>query len=265
MRTLMVRALSAILVGLGILSVVFVGSGLLAPAVSQGPPDMALPPDLAPIPDNSPPPGSSISDPAVAEEPMPSDPTVTNPMMDSSVGQSVDGSLPQAPQDMGLPPNSGIIEGAVDPQDPNVTPLGGDPANTEGRPPGFISIEGYSYNPEGRRDPFKPFGPYGAPDLQPLPVPDATAQPELPPPDLDPLQLYDLNQLRVVAIVWGVKKPRAMIKDPVGKLHVVSKDTKIGRNNGFVALIREGEVVVVEPFEEAGVTTAQTRILELNQ
>lgn len=148
---------------------------------------------------------------------------------------------------------------------PGETPApGASPAPTEAYIPGFQNSEGYTYDPTGRRDPFRPFGltvapkpgpsaPITSPNVKPIPVSPA-----------EPLQQFDLAQLKVVGIVWEVRNPKAMIRDPLGKLHMVKREAKIGRNNGFVAAIREGEVVVVEPsVSETGMPTASTRVMIL--
>ena len=119
------------------------------------------------------------------------------------------------------------------------------------------NAEGYNYDPTGRRDPFKPYG-----QSQTAQAP-GVSEPVAPP---EPLQLFEVNQLKLVGIIWEVKNPKAMIKDPVGKLHMIRKETKVGRNNGFVAAIREGEVVIVEPtIGENGMPSAITRVLNLTR
>lgn len=80
---------------------------------------------------------------------------------------------------------------------------------------------------------------------------------------ITPLQKYDLVDLKVVGIIWSNIEPKAMVVDPKGMTHFVKKKTKMGRGEGYVALIRDGEVVVVEPYEEGGQTFYNTRILPL--
>lgn len=120
--------------------------------------------------------------------------------------------------------------------------------------PSMINTEGYVYDPSGRRDPFKPS----------LPQLNAGGQEGV--ISADPLQTFDLGQYKLVAIVWDVKNPRAMVKDPQGKTFTIKNQTKIGRNNGFVSMIREGAVLVVEPtIAENGMQTAATRVMLLGQ
>jgi type IV pilus assembly protein PilP len=128
------------------------------------------------------------------------------------------------------------------------------PASTEvAKPSDLLNgiIEDYTYAPQGKRDPFAPFegGEVGA-DA-------ATLGP------LFPLQKYDLDQLKLVGIIWEVKKPKAMVVDPTGNSHVVGINDRIGRNNGYVARIRQGEIVIVESYKEKGKTNYQTQVMKL--
>jgi type IV pilus assembly protein PilP len=55
-----------------------------------------------------------------------------------------------------------------------------------------------------------------------------------------------------------------MVVDPAGGVHYLKVKTRIGRKNGFVAAIREGEVVVTEyNTEENGQYTKIFKVLEL--
>jgi type IV pilus assembly protein PilP len=123
--------------------------------------------------------------------------------------------------------------------------------------PQFAADDQYVYNPAGRRDPFKPYKAY-------RPAPSAGVPGRV--VDLtDPLQRWDLARFAVVAIMWEVRTPRAMVKDPDGKLYMIGKSTKIGRNAGQVVAIREGEVVVVEIIDNEGVVTKEVKVLELKK
>jgi type IV pilus assembly protein PilP len=123
--------------------------------------------------------------------------------------------------------------------------------------PQFASDDQYTYDPRGRRDPFLPYKSYrpGPSTSSPAKVVDAT----------DPLQRWELDRFAVVAIMWEIRLPKAMVKDPDGKTYMVSKNTKIGRNSGQVVAIREGEVVVVETIDNEGVQTKEVKILELKK
>lgn len=217
---------SFFMLGCGFLTILWVSTGLIGKAFSQNPP--------APAPViNAPPPGPAELPPDLASPPPPAD-------------------LSQLPPDLPPPPVQDL-------------PTDGVPtSNTEAFVPGLNSPDGYIYDPTGRRDPFKPYG-TGLSQL-PLPVEDPNSAIIPPPVNLEPLQFYDIGQLKVVGIIWEVSNPKAMIRDPLGKLHLVRKETKVGRNNGFVAVIREGEIVIVEPLPvSGGVQSAQTRVMLLTR
>jgi hypothetical protein len=81
------------------------------------------------------------------------------------------------------------------------------------------------------RDPFRPF----TLDMHPEARVQAT-----------PLQRYDLGQLTVVATMWDVNPPRAMVEDSFGMGYIVTLGTPIGRNGGVVTAIEPQRVVVEE-------------------
>jgi Tfp pilus assembly protein PilP len=87
------------------------------------------------------------------------------------------------------------------------------------------------YNAAGRRDPFRPF----TLDMRP----ERHVQ-------LTPLQRYELGQLAVVATVWDVSPPRAMVEDNAGMGYIVSLGTPIGPNGGVVTAIEPERIVVEE-------------------
>ncbi len=121
--------------------------------------------------------------------------------------------------------------------------------------PGILlkSLRTYDYDPKNKRDPFQPY--YGQLEL----LPGKSVGP------LMYLQRFELDQLELVGIIWDVSRPKAMIKDPNGTLHVVEANSKVGRNNGYVAVIREGEIVVVEPIEDEGKTSYTTRVVSIGR
>lgn len=112
-------------------------------------------------------------------------------------------------------------------------------------------LEPYIYDPKGRRDPFLPFV-----ETKPL------EEGELAGPLL-PLQQFDLEDLKLVGIIWNVNDPKAMFIDPRRQVHVVRRDERIGRKNGYIAVIREGEVVVVEAINVNGDLMYSTRVLKI--
>lgn len=96
--------------------------------------------------------------------------------------------------------------------------------------------EEYTYNPIGKRDPFKSFlAEEVAPGTQKA---------------LTPLQRYDIDQLAVIGIIWGISTPRAMVTTPDGKGYVVQKGTLVGKNWGKVSRITQDEVIVSEEYRD---------------
>jgi len=80
-----------------------------------------------------------------------------------------------------------------------------------------------------------------------------------------PLERYEVDELKLVGILWDVRAPKAMFIDPVGEVHVLSKDDRIGRRRGYVAVIREGEVVIVEASTFGGDNAFATRVLRIER
>ncbi len=110
----------------------------------------------------------------------------------------------------------------------------------------------FDYDPRGRKDPFTP------PEIDR----EAEKLPSHGP--LLALQKVDLASLRLIGIMWDVKRPRAMIQETSSKkIHVVGPNAKIGTRNGYIAVIREGEIVVVETLEQDGRLVSTAQILKL--
>lgn len=95
--------------------------------------------------------------------------------------------------------------------------------------------EEYNYDPIGKRDPFKS-----------LVVEELTNRPK----PKTPLQQFDIDQLTVVGIIWGISNPKAMIQAPDGKGYVVGKGTPIGKGRGKVTRITQREVVISEEYRD---------------
>ncbi|TAJ07776.1 MAG: hypothetical protein EPO61_11630 [Nitrospirae bacterium] len=104
-------------------------------------------------------------------------------------------------------------------------------------PPSVVqSGAGYSYDPSGRRDPFKPIG-----------LEKQTKEGNL---DLPPLQRVGLTEVSLIAIIWGGYGYSAMVQTPDGKGYTVRQGTKIGPNNGVISAITENSLVVQERFTD---------------
>ena len=95
----------------------------------------------------------------------------------------------------------------------------------------------YTYNPVGKRDPFKPFIALG-------PKKRASKAP------LTPLQRYDVSELKLVGIMKGPTGYRALVEDAGGKGFIITKGTLIGRGNGRVKGIHDNRVIIEETYKD---------------
>ena len=67
---------------------------------------------------------------------------------------------------------------------------------------------------------------------------------------LSDLNRYDLNEMKLVAIMTGLGQPQAMIVLPNNRTHIVQKGDSIGRQNGRIQRITANEVTVKEFFKD---------------
>ena len=110
----------------------------------------------------------------------------------------------------------------------------------------------YNYNPQGKTNPFQPL------------VAEKTETPVSPQKKLErsaraeekepgtPLEKMELGSLKLVAIVWNIPNPRAMVEDSGGKGYILTVGTRIGKNRGQVTKITPSGVVVSEKYEAEG-------------
>ena len=92
----------------------------------------------------------------------------------------------------------------------------------------------YHYDPTDKVDPFKSY-------IKRQITLDSTAE-------ASPLERFDLSQLVVMGIIWGVDEPRALVRDPTGKGYIVRAGTPIGKNKGRILRIEDNKVVVKETY-----------------
>ncbi len=93
----------------------------------------------------------------------------------------------------------------------------------------------YTYNPFGKRDPFKSYISEKA-----VTAVDSS----------NPLLAWDLSRFTLTGVIWGIANPKAIVRDGGGRGHVISRGTRIGRNKGQVIRILKAEVVVQEEFRD---------------
>lgn len=101
-----------------------------------------------------------------------------------------------------------------------------------------------------KRNPFRPFV-----------VKALERAPEVTEPRV-PLQRFDMGQLKLVAIIWGIDSPTAMVEAPDGKGYIVKKGDLIGNRNGVVVRVERDKVIVEERFKNY-LGEVQTQKIEL--
>jgi type IV pilus assembly protein PilP len=74
-----------------------------------------------------------------------------------------------------------------------------------------------------------------------------------------PLGRFEIEQLKVVAVVTGLEDPVAMVEAPNGVGYSVRRGACIGKNGGVVSSVRSGELVVSEWAVRADGTRDRTQ------
>lgn len=95
----------------------------------------------------------------------------------------------------------------------------------------------YRYSAVGKKDPFRSY--FG--DV-------ATLNKEK--KIVSELQNFDISDLRLTAIVWGVTEPRVVIVAPDGKSYVVKAGSFIGKNWGKISRILPDKIEIVETYKD---------------
>jgi type IV pilus assembly protein PilP len=94
----------------------------------------------------------------------------------------------------------------------------------------------WTYSSVGKRDPFRSYLADVAAQGNTVALSRCTT----------PLGRFDLEQLRLVAVITGLEDPVAMVEAPNGTGYALRRGACIGRNGGVIAVVRTGEVVVSE-------------------
>ncbi len=76
---------------------------------------------------------------------------------------------------------------------------------------------------------------------------------------LTPAEQYSLKNMKLIGITWGsgIITPTALFKAPDGKMFYLQKNDRIGKRRSIVYVIREDEVIVVQP--ESSSTSVQAQ------
>lgn len=141
--------------------------------------------------------------------------------------------------DSGPAPGAGLMPGA--------SPGGAAPAVDTSQlkldldlPEESTPVVTYIYTPVGKRDPFRSQYKTLTPEKAKGSELTATC----------PLCKFELDQLKLVAIISGMAQPSAMVEDPTGKGWVIRIGTRIGKNAGRVFRIKPDEVVIAEDYRD---------------
>jgi len=109
----------------------------------------------------------------------------------------------------------------------------------------------YYYSPVGKRDPFESFS---------LTI---LKKEKMEKPSLEK---YDINQLKLVGILWKNNMPKAMFETPDGNSHIVTIGAKVGKNKGFIKQITKNKVFIEERYSNVlGKIIPQISVIGLNE
>lgn len=115
------------------------------------------------------------------------------------------------------------------------------------------------YNPEGKIDPFAPLfkdGITSGPEKQ-------NKERRIP---KTPLEMVDLGQLKLVAIMHAKSGNKALVEEVSGKGYIVAKGTYMGMNSGRVVKILKDGIIIEEESENImGKRIIQERELKLQK
>jgi type IV pilus assembly protein PilP len=113
----------------------------------------------------------------------------------------------------------------------------------------------WTYSSTGKRDPFRTY----------LAEIDASAG-MMVTRCSTPLGRYEIEQLKLVAVITGLADPVAMFEAPNGVGYTVRKGVCIGKNGGLVTAVRSGEVLITEMMMKADRTPEPTQtVIKLPQ
>ena len=118
------------------------------------------------------------------------------------------------------------------PPPPSFKPAAAAPALVASVAEGSSAPPTYIYTPIGKRDPFKSA-------YKVIRKPDEKAPGGI-------LTKYEIDQLKLTAIISGISRPRAQVELPDGKGVSIRVGTRIGKNFGRVVRIKHDEVIVSE-------------------
>ncbi len=125
---------------------------------------------------------------------------------------------------------------AAAPVDPAAKPDAG--LTVDGGVAVVAEVAEYVYSPVAKRDPFRSY-------FDEAPV-QAEVKAETPTAHCGPICGWELEQLKLVAVVTGIASPVAMVEDPDGRGFLLRRGSYVGKRSGKVSDIRRDAVVVTE-------------------
>ncbi|MEP6600653.1 MAG: pilus assembly protein PilP [Nitrospirota bacterium] len=155
-------------------------------------------------------------------------PVVTAPLTPAPVNPPPAAGVGPVPGPLSAVPPAAVSPVPVVPVSPGSLSVG--PAGANGT---ATVTDGYSYDPQGRRDPFQSMA-----KLLKL----SQSRAELP-----PLQRLELSDVKLIGIVSDASGYYGLIQTPDGKGYTVRVGTLMGTNNGTIKSIAEQRIVVAEP------------------
>ncbi|NJD55380.1 MAG: pilus assembly protein PilP [Nitrospirae bacterium] len=113
----------------------------------------------------------------------------------------------------------------------------------------------YVYDPKGRRDPFIPLIETGTAKEKPVRKKGSV-----------PIENFDVDEIRVIAIAWDSKQFYAMVTLPDKKSYTVRKGMTLGLYGGKVREITRDSVIITEQIKDyKGQLKTKDTILKLRK
>jgi type IV pilus assembly protein PilP len=123
------------------------------------------------------------------------------------------------------------------------------PATAAAAPAAAAAPE-WSYSSIGKRDPFRSF-------LAELEASGNVVASRC----ATPLGKFEIDQLKLVAVVTGLDDPVAMVEAPNGVGYSLRRGACVGRNGGVISAVRSGEIVISEWAIRADGTRDRTQTI----
>jgi len=112
-----------------------------------------------------------------------------------------------------------------------------------------IAPEAYTYNPNGKVDPFMPVIIEGIEDESPQKSANVKKSAQEVP--LTPLQKLDVNDFILVAVIATPRGLAALLEDPAMNGFIIKEGMQIGRNSGVIRKILNTSVLIEEQNAES--------------